>query len=218
MTDDQIQPSRLRRLLARLRQAKPQQPRWRHFAPHAALVVLAAAASFFSDADRVAGEILHLDDFCFLFILFSILLFIPISTLHALLRWVWFCSWRGFVWLLRPTLLCAAVLVILYARGYGRVWSFERAASGYTAVMPLLLQQIKTLPCPSGEHVVQLPQEHRALTDDGTVTLVSTPQGFAIYFDRRRGPDVYIDGTPPKNLRDGHWHGKHWYLVTWSIL
>jgi len=216
MADEPTQPGRLGRLLARLRQGEPVRPRWRHFALHV-LVVVVAAASFFRDLDMNSGSTWGLNGISFLLSFFLPLFFIPVSLLHALWRWLSSWSWRGCIWLLRPALLCLAVSVIPEAYLLGKKWDFERRLPSYAEVIPLLQQSRATPLRPGAKEAVQLPEQFRSLTHGGTATLVGTCWGLAIYFDQRRGPDIYIDGDPPPELRDGYWYDKHWYLVTSSV-
>lgn len=217
MIDQQAQPGRLGQLLARLRQGGPKRPRWWHFAPHVVLVVGLAALGFFSIPDLNANNMWRLDSYSFVIFVALPLIVFPLSLLHALWDWLRSGAWRGAIWLLRPALLVLAFFGMAEMQHLGKVWDFERRLPGYTEVIPLLLRSRPERLCPGERVFVALPEGYQHLDQHGKVVLVGTFDGMTIGFHHTRGPDIYIVGSPPSDLRKGFWYDEHWYLVTSGV-
>jgi hypothetical protein len=216
MTDEQTQPGRLARLLARVRRAEPKRPRWWHFAPHVVVVMALIPLEFFfvpiqdraATSWRVASLMLP-------WVIEQVVF--PVS----LVRGLWRCfrlGWRqGTVWLGRPALLVLALLVIHSPlRRQGQIWDFEKRLPRYNELVAYVLEQHPEPLGPNEGFRVPLPKGYEGLTHDGEVRVLGHPGGMEMMFLSKAGADLYIIGQPPNDVGGHVRYGEHWYLSSRS--
>ena len=219
MTDEHALPGGLSRLLARLlarlRRAEPKRPRWRHFAPHAVVVVALAALQFFSVTLRnsVLPSVAILDQMLFWGLP---LILIPASLLHAFWNWLRSCSWGGAVWLLRPALLGLAFLIFFTPlRQQGKKWDFERLLPERASAVRILLETNPALLDKDEVISVKLPEGFQHLSKDGTAFIQGTQDGKRVVFPARSHTYIYSTSPRPYDRFDTSHYDAHWYIMGW---
>lgn len=213
MTDENAQPTRLARLLARLRRAEPKRPRWRHFAPHAVLAVGLVPVQFFYTALRNTDRFPNLELFCIVLFFGLPLVIIPLSLLRSLWRWLQSGSRRGAIWLLRPVLLCLAALTLFSPlHQWGKRWDFERHLSERNEAVRFILST-HHVPLPEGKAlIVELPEGFRHLSYGGKVALEGVYEATVISFHLIDGNYEYYTGESKWRTPAYGWYDEHWCL------